>query len=364
MQDDFFEDLEDQDDSDLSENDLLVTSNETGNKLYEQYRFLADPGQTLLRIDKFITCRITKVSRNRIQDAADAGFVLVNGNPVKSSYRVKPLDVVSVMVARPPLDTTLIPENISLDILYEDSDVMVVNKPAGMVVHPGHGNYSGTLVNGLAWHFKENTKFETDDPRPGLVHRIDKNTSGLLVIAKNPEAKSNLGWQFFHKTTQRIYTALVWGSMENENGTITGNIGRSPKDRLQMTVFPNGDQGKPAVTHYSVLEKLGYVTLIECQLETGRTHQIRAHMKYIGHPLFNDERYGGHEILRGTTFAKYRQFVRNCFDICPRQALHARTLGFRHPVTGEMLSFECPLPMDMQQLIEKWRGYTANRDIE
>ena len=364
MQDDFFEDLEDQDDSDLSENDLLVTSNETGNKLYEQYRFLADPGQTLLRIDKFITCRITKVSRNRIQDAADAGFVLVNGNPVKSSYRVKPLDVVSVMVARPPLDTTLIPENISLDILYEDSDVMVVNKPAGMVVHPGHGNYSGTLVNGLAWHFKENTKFETDDPRPGLVHRIDKNTSGLLVIAKNPEAKSNLGWQFFHKTTQRIYTALVWGSMENENGTITGNIGRSPKDRLQMTVFPNGDQGKPAVTHYRVLEKLGYVTLIECQLETGRTHQIRAHMKYIGHPLFNDERYGGHEILRGTTFAKYRQFVRNCFDICPRQALHARTLGFKHPVTGEMLSFECPLPMDMQQLIEKWRGYTANRDIE
>jgi 23S rRNA pseudouridine1911/1915/1917 synthase len=364
MQDDFFEDLEDQDDSDLLENDLLVTSNETGNKLYEQYRFLADPGQTLLRIDKFITCRITKVSRNRIQDAADAGFVLVNGNPVKSSYRVKPLDVVSVMVARPPLDTTLIPENISLDILYEDSDVMVVNKPAGMVVHPGHGNYSGTLVNGLAWHFKENTKFETDDPRPGLVHRIDKNTSGLLVIAKNPEAKSNLGWQFFHKTTQRIYTALVWGSMENENGTITGNIGRSPKDRLQMTVFPNGDQGKPAVTHYRVLEKLGYVTLIECQLETGRTHQIRAHMKYIGHPLFNDERYGGHEILRGTTFAKYRQFVRNCFDICPRQALHARTLGFRHPVTGEMLSFECPLPMDMQQLIEKWRGYTANRDIE
>jgi 23S rRNA pseudouridine1911/1915/1917 synthase len=364
MQDEFFEDIEDQDDSDLSENDLLVTSDETGNKLYEQYRFLADPGQTLLRIDKFITCRITKVSRNRIQDAADAGFVLVNGNPVKSSYRVKPLDVVSVMVARPPLDTTLIPEDISLDILYEDSDVMVVNKPAGMVVHPGHGNYTGTLVNGLAWHFKENTKFETDDPRPGLVHRIDKNTSGLLVIAKNPEAKSNLGWQFFHKTTQRIYTALVWGSMENENGTITGNIGRSPKDRLQMTVFPDGDQGKPAVTHYRVLEKLGYVTLIECQLETGRTHQIRAHMKYIGHPLFNDERYGGHEILRGTTFAKYRQFVRNCFDICPRQALHARTLGFRHPVTGEMLSFECPLPMDMQQLIEKWRGYTANRDIE
>jgi len=277
---------------------------------------------------------------------------------------VKPLDVISVMVTRPPVDTALVPENIPLDIVYEDADVMVVNKPAGMVVHPGHGNYTGTLVNGLAWHFKENFNFEANDPRPGLVHRIDKNTSGLLVIAKNPEAKTNLGWQFFHKTTQRKYTALVWGSMENESGTITGSIGRNPKDRLQMKVYPNDDQGKPAVTHYKVLEKLGYVTLVECQLETGRTHQIRAHMKYIGHPLFNDERYGGHEILRGTTFTKYKQFVRNCFDICPRQALHARTLGFKHPETGEELSFECPLPDDMQLLIEKWRGYIASRDIK
>jgi 23S rRNA pseudouridine1911/1915/1917 synthase len=332
--------------------------------LYEQYRIVADGGQTLLRIDKFLVCRITKVSRNRIQEAADAGYVLVNGAPVKSSYRVKPNDVVSVMVSRPPIDTELVPENIPLNILYEDADVLVVNKPAGMVVHPGHGNYTGTLVNGLAWHFREHTKFATDDPRPGLVHRIDKNTSGLLVVAKNPEAKAHLGWQFFHKTTHRLYTALVWGTLAENTGTITGHIGRNPKDRLQMTVFPDGNEGKPAVTHYRVLERLGYVTLVECQLETGRTHQIRAHMRYIGHPLFNDTRYGGSEILKGTTFAKYKQFVKNCFDICPRQALHARTLGFKHPVSGEELIFECPLPEDMTLLIEKWRGYIASRDIE
>lgn len=364
MPDNFFEEVEDPDEPEFSEEDLFDASDVSENKLYEQYRFVADPGQALLRIDKFLVCRITKVSRNRIQNAADAGFVIVNGKPVKSGYRVKPLDVVSVMVTRPPVDTELVPEEIPLNIIYEDNDVLVVNKPAGMVVHPGHGNYTGTLVNGLAWHFKENTKFETSDPRPGLVHRIDKNTSGLLVVAKNPEAKTHLGWQFFNKTTQRKYTALVWGNFENESGTITGNIGRNLKDRLQMSVFPNGDQGKPAVTHYKVLERLGYVTLVECQLETGRTHQIRAHMKYIGHPLFNDERYGGHEILKGTTFAKYKQFVRNCFDICPRQALHARTLGFKHPVTGEEMIFECAIPEDMQQLIEKWRGYIGYREIE
>jgi len=364
MQDNFFEEIEDTDDPDIIEEDLLDVSDGSDNKLYEQYRFVADAGQTLLRIDKFLVCRITKVSRNRIQDAADAGFVLVDGKPVKSSYKVKPLDVVSIMVTKPPVDTELVPEDIPLDIVYEDTDILVVNKPAGMVVHPGHGNYTGTLVNGLAWHFKEDTKFATDDPRPGLVHRIDKNTSGLLVIAKNPEAKANLGWQFFRKTTQRKYTALVWGSLKDETGTITGNIGRNLKDRLQMSVFPDGEQGKPAVTHYKILERLGYVTLVECQLETGRTHQIRAHMKYIGHPLFNDERYGGDEILKGTTFAKYKQFVRNCFDICPRQALHARTLGFKHPVTDEEMTFECPLPEDMQLLIEKWRGYVASRYIE
>jgi len=362
----FFEEIVDPEEPELSEEELEevpIESEDSGLKLYEQYRFVADPGQALLRIDKFLVCRITKVSRNRIQDAADAGYVLVNGTPVKSNYRVKPLDIVSVMVSHPPVDTELIPEDIPLDIVYEDNDVLVVNKPAGMVVHPGHGNYTGTLVNGLAWHFKENTKFATDDPRPGLVHRIDKNTSGLLVVAKNPEAKAHLGWRFFHKTTHRLYTALVWGMLENETGTITGNIGRSLKNRLQMDVFPDGSQGKPAVTHYRILERLGYVTLVECQLETGRTHQIRAHMKHIGHPLFNDARYGGNEILKGTTFAKYKQFVKNCFDICPRQALHARTLGFKHPVSGEMLTFECPLPEDMRLLIEKWRGYVASRNI-
>ena len=365
MQDNFFEEIEDPEDPDiLTDEDLLDVSDGSENKLYEQYRFVADAGQTLLRIDKFLVCRITKLSRNRIQDAADAGFVMVNGKSVKSNYRVKPLDVVSVMVTKPPVDTDLIPENIPLNIVYEDADVLVVNKPAGMVVHPGHGNYTGTLVNALAWHFKENTKFETSDPRPGLVHRIDKNTSGLLVIAKNPEAKTHLGWQFFNKTTQRKYTALVWGTMDTESGTITGNIGRNLRDRLQMDVFPEGDQGKPAVTHYKLLERIGYVTLVECQLETGRTHQIRAHMKHIGHPLFNDERYGGHAILKGTTFTKYKQFVNNCFDICPRQALHARTLGFIHPVTGEEMIFECPLPEDMQLLIEKWRGYVAFRELE
>jgi len=363
MQDNFFEEIVDPEDLDIIEEDILEVSDDSENKLYEQYRFVADAGQTLLRIDKFLVCRITKVSRSRIQAAADAGFVLVNGLPVKSNFRVKPLDVVTVMVTRPPVDTELIPEDIPLNIVYEDSDLLVVNKPAGMVVHPGHGNYTGTLVNGLAWHFKENTQFATDDPRPGLVHRIDKNTSGLLVIAKNPQAKTHLGWQFFHKTSQRKYTALVWGSFEDETGTIEGNIGRDPKNRLMMSVFPDGDQGRPAVTHYKVLERLGYVTLVECQLETGRTHQIRAHMKHIGHPLFNDERYGGGEILKGTTFTKYKQFVKNCFDICPRQALHARTLGFNHPVTGEALVFECPLPEDMQLLIEKWRGYISYRDI-
>jgi len=333
-------------------------------RLYEQYRFVADAGQTLLRIDKFLVCRITKVSRSRIQDAADAGYVLVNDVPVKSNYRVKPNDIVTLMVTRPPVDTELIPEDIPLDILYEDADVLVVNKPAGMVVHPGHGNFNGTLVNALAWHFKDNPEFPTDDPRPGLVHRIDKNTSGLLVVAKNPEAKAHLGWQFFHKTTHRLYTAMVWGTMPAESGTITGNIGRNPKDRLQMSVFEDGSDGKPAVTHYRVLDNIGYVSLVECRLETGRTHQIRAHMKHIGHPIFNDYRYGGNEILKGTTFTKYKQFVKNCFDICPRQALHARTLGFKHPVTGEEMLFECPLPEDMTALIEKWRGYVAFRDID
>ncbi len=339
--------------------DLVTSSGQVG--LFEKYRFLADPGQTLLRVDRFLVDRIQHVSRNRIQDAADAGCILVNGVVVKSNYRVKPLDEVVVMVTAPPRDNVLIPEEIPLNIIYEDASLMVVNKPAGMVVHPGHGNFTGTLVNGLAWHFRNNPVFPSDDPRPGLVHRIDKNTSGLLVIAKDPATKSDLGWQFFNKTTERLYSALVWGGFDEESGTVEGHIGRNPRDRQQMIVFPDGSSGKSAVTHYTVQERLGYVTLLECRLETGRTHQIRAHMKYIGHPLFNDERYGGNEIVRGTTYAKYTQFVRNCFALCPRQALHARTLGFTHPRTGERMHFDCPLPDDMRQLIDKWRVYIASR---
>lgn len=257
----------------------------------------------------------------------------------------------------------IIPEDIPLDIVYEDDDLMVVNKPPGMVVHPGHGNYTGTLVNAIAYHLKDTPEFNAKDPRLGLVHRIDKNTSGLLVIAKTESAKTFLSAQFFNKTTKREYIALVWGNVKNEKGRIEGNIGRSLSDRLQMVVFPNGEHGKHAVTHYEVIERLGYVTLVRCVLETGRTHQIRVHMKYIGHTLFNDERYGGNLILKGTTFAKYKQFVQNCFETCPRQALHARTLGFVHPQTKQEMMFEAPVPSDMQQLVEKWRTYTENRTI-
>jgi 23S rRNA pseudouridine1911/1915/1917 synthase len=362
MQEFFLNDTDNFEESDIPEDDLADLSENNEGKLYEKYRFVADTGQTMLRVDKFLVDRITNVSRNRIQEAADAGFVLVNDVSVKSNYRVKPKDVVVVMVTSPPHDTALIPEHIPLNIVYEDNDLMIVNKPAGMVVHPGHGNFTGTLVNGLAWYFRDDSKFPTDDPRPGLVHRIDKNTSGLLVIAKNPESKANLGWQFFRKTTERKYIALVWGHFDNKEGTIEGSVGRNPKDRQQMKVFADGSSGKSAVTHYKVLEDFGYVSLVECKLETGRTHQIRVHMKYIGHPLFNDEHYGGNEILRGTKYLKYTQFVRNCFDICPRQALHAKTLGFKHPVTGEDMFFDSELPEDMQQLIEKWRNYVSSRN--
>jgi 23S rRNA pseudouridine1911/1915/1917 synthase len=329
-------------------------------ELYEHFRFIADKGQTLLRVDKFLVDRMPAGStRNRIQLAAEAGCILVNNLPVKSSYRVKPLDVVSIVMDRPRRETEIIPEAIPLDIVYEDSDLLVVNKPAGLVVHPGHGNYTGTLVNALAYYLKDDPAYDPSDPRLGLVHRIDKDTSGLLVIAKTPEAKSNLSLQFFHKTSKRAYHALVWGSVQEEEGRIEGAIGRDPRDRLLMKVFPEGDQGKPAVTHYSILERLGYVTLTECRLETGRTHQIRVHMKYIGHTLFNDDRYGGHEILKGRASAKYKQFVQNCFALCPRQALHAKTLGFIHPTTRQEMFFDSPLPPDMQELIEKWRNYSA-----
>ena len=350
--------ITDETDIDIEENDDLDDVEPIADeaRLYEHFRVVVDKGQEMVRVDKYLFDRITNSSRNRIQKAADAGFVMANGKPVKCSYRVKPLDVITVVMDRPRYDNEVVPEDIPLNIVYEDDYVMVVNKPAGLVVHPGHGNWSGTLVNAIAWHLKDTKGYDANDPHLGLVHRIDKDTSGLLVIAKTADAKTNLGWQFFHKTTKRRYRALVWGNVEQDEGTVTGNIGRNPKDRLQMAVLPEG-QGKPAVTHYRVLERFGYVTLVECILETGRTHQIRVHMKHIGHVLFNDERYGGHEILRGTHFAKYKQFVNNCFDICPRQALHAMTLGFVHPVTGEEMYFTSGLPDDMARLIDKWREY-------
>ena len=325
-------------------------------QLYEHFRVTVDKGQDLVRVDKYLFDKLTNVSRNRIQKAADAGYIMANEKPVKSNYRVKPLDVITVMLDRPYYDNEVVPEDIPLNIVYEDDVLMVVNKPAGMVVHPGHGNYTGTLINGVAWHMKDVPNWDMNDAHVGLVHRIDKDTSGLLVIAKTPEAKTHLGEQFFNKTTKRRYQALVWGNFEEDEGTVVGNIGRNPKDRMQMTVLPEGE-GKHAVTHYRVLERFGYVTLVECILETGRTHQIRVHMKHIGHVLFNDERYGGQEVLRGNRTTKYKQFINNCFEICPRQALHAMTLGFIHPVTGEEMYFTSELPEDMTALLDKWRNY-------
>lgn len=331
-------------------------------ELYEHFRVVVDKGQAPTRIDKYLFERIVNASRNRIQKAADAGFVMANGKPVKSNYKIKPQDILTVMMDRPRYENDIIPEDIPLNIVYEDNDLMVINKPAGLVVHPGCGNYHGTLVNAIAWHLKDNPLYDPNDPQVGLVHRIDKDTSGLLVVAKTPNAKTHLGLQFFNKTTKRKYNALVWGIMEQDEGTVEGNIARNPKDRMQMAVFSDPEIGKHAVTHYHVLERIGYVTLVECVLETGRTHQIRVHMKHIGHPLFNDERYGGNEILKGTHFSKYKQFVNNCFAICPRQALHAKTLGFVHPQTGEEMFFTSELPEDMVQLLDKWRIYISNRE--
>ena len=333
---------------------------ENGRDYWEHYHFTVDKGQVLLRIDKYLMTRISGTSRNRIQQAAEADCIRVNGKAVKSNYRVKPADEISIVMDRPRYDNEIIPEDIPLDIVYEDAHLLVVNKQAGLVVHPGHGNYSGTLVNALAYHFKDNPDYDVSDPRLGLVHRIDKDTSGLLVIAKTPQAKTHLGLQFFNKTTHRQYVAVVWGEMKDPDGTGVGNIGRNPKDRLQMAVFPDGDQGKHAVTHYHTLENLGHVAVVQCQLETGRTHQIRVHMRHIGHPLFNDLRYGGDKVLRGANTAKYQQFIHNCFQICPRQALHAKTLGFVHPVTHEEMHFDSPVPADMTALIEHWRKYWNN----
>jgi pseudouridine synthase, RluA family len=348
---------------DDEQDDDSFDSEESADTLHEHFRFVADKGQTLLRVDKFLVDRIMGATRNRVQLAAEAGCILVNGSPVKCNYRVKPFDIVSLVMSRPRREVEIIQEDIPLNIVYEDDELLVVNKPAGLVVHPGHGNYTGTLVNALAYYLKDDPNYDPSDPRLGLVHRIDKDTSGLLVVAKKPESKANLSLQFFNKTTARTYRALVWGIIREDEGRIEGNIARNPKDRMQMIVFPDGEQGKPAVTHYKVLERLGYVTLVECRLETGRTHQIRVHMKHIGHVLFNDERYGGHGILKGTTFSKYKQFVQNCFEICPRQALHAKTLGFTHPKTGEWLSFDSDVPNDMENLIERWRTYSNTKEL-
>ena len=337
--------------------DELLPDEEVGNELYEHYYFKAGKGQEPLRVDKFLMNFVENATRNKVQQAAKQGNIFVNGSPVKSNYRVKANDEVKVLFAHPPHEDLLVAENIALDIVYEDEQLLVVNKPAGMVVHPGHGNYSGTLINALVYHF-ENLPNNSSN-RPGLVHRIDKDTSGLLVVAKTEEAMLHLTQQFFNKTTEREYIALVWGNIAEDEGTVRGHIGRHLKDRLQMAVFEDGSHGKEAVTHYKVLERFGYVTLVSCRLETGRTHQIRVHMKHIGHTLFNDERYGGDKVLKGTTFAKYKQFVENCFAVLPRQALHAKTLGFEHPITHQYMRFDSELPEDMQLCIEKWRNYKS-----
>ena len=330
-------------------------------ELFEHFRFDVPKGQLLLRIDKFLMNLIPNATRNKIQNAASAGDIYVNDIPVKSNYRVKPLDVVRIMLSHPPFENRVDPENIPLNIVYEDHALLLINKPADFVVHPGHGNYTGTLVNALAYHF-DNLPMNSSE-RPGLVHRIDKDTTGLLVIAKTEAAMTHLAKQFEAKTTEREYIAIVWGTVKEDEGTIEGNIARHVKDRMQMAVFEDPTIGKPAVTHYKVLERFGYVTLVSCILETGRTHQIRVHMKHIGHPLFNDARYGGDLILKGTTFTKYKQFIDNCFKILPRQALHAKTLGFVHPTTGEMMRFDTELPQDMQDCIEKWRNYSKSHEV-
>ena len=347
----------------MSENnkDIEAFEQDDQQELFEHYRFECDKGQSPFRVDKFLFNKIMNASRSKIQAAAAAGNILVNEKPVKANYKVKPGDIIQVVMEYPPREIEIIPQDIPLDIVYEDDHLLVVNKQPGLVVHPGHGNYSGTLVNALAHHLRDLDMFNGGDPRPGLVHRIDKDTSGLLVIAKTELAKNKLAKQFFDKSTKRRYKALVWGVVDDEEGTVTGHVGRSLKDRLQMDVFPDGDFGKHAVTHYRVVERIGYVTFIECQLETGRTHQIRAHMKHIGHVLFNDARYGGNEILKGTTFTKYKQFVNNCFEICPRQVLHAETLGFVHPHTNEFMEFKAPIPADISNLLDKWRHYVAYR---
>jgi len=347
---------------DLPEEELREEGEEQ--ELFEHFRFVVDRGQGLLRIDKFLTSRIENASRNKVQIAARAGNILVNNSPVKPNYRVKPSDVITIVLAHPPREIELIPQNIPINIVFEDNDIVIINKEAGMVVHPGYGNYTGTLVNALVYHFRNLPHQDDEGIKPGLVHRIDKNTSGLLLVAKTELAQTRLAKMFFDRTIDRIYHALVWGDVANDQGTITGNIGRSLKNRKVMDVFEDGTHGKPAITHYRVLERFGYVTLVECKLETGRTHQIRAHFQHIGHPLFNDETYEGDKIRKGTTFTKYKKFVTNCFHLLPRHALHAKTLGFAHPTTGKPYFFDSELPADMTTVLDKWRKYSRHKHLE
>lgn len=342
---------------------VIAENNEENTELFEHFRIVADKGQTLVRVDKFLQNRLENVSRNRVQNAAKAGSILVNDKPVKSNYKVKPFDVVTVVLAYPPREVTIFPEEISLDVVYEDDDVIVINKQAGLVVHPGHGNFNGTLLNALAYHFQQNNS-KVDNGFGYLVHRIDKDTTGLMVVAKNETAQNNLAAQFYEHSITRRYQALVWGDFAEDEGTVEGNIGRSLYDRIAMAVYPDGSQGKTAVTHYSVVERFNYVTLIECRLETGRTHQIRVHMQYLGHPLFNDSLYGGNRILKGTTFSKYRQFVENCFEEIPRHSLHAKILGFVHPSTGKEMLFDSDIPSDMAAVLAKWDNYIKTRKEE
>ncbi len=339
-----------------------IEDDEVGSEqeLFEHHRFVVDKGQSLMRIDKYLVNIMAATSRNRIQEAADAGNILVNEKTVKSSYKVKPNDVITIVLAYPPSEFVIIPQDIPINIVYEDEDIILVNKQPGLVVHPGFGNYDGTLLNAVAYHLRDNPNFDPNDSRLGLVHRIDKDTSGLLLVAKTEEAKAHLGQQFFEKTTKRRYFAVVWGNVKKDEGTIIGDLARDPSDRMLFKVFPNGENpnAKHAITHYKVIERFGYATLVECRLETGRTHQIRVHMKHIGHTLFNDDRYGGNSMLKGSTSAFYKLFIKNCFYACPRQALHAKTLGFVHPRTNEYMHFDSELPDDIQKLIDMWRDYS------
>ena len=341
--------------------DDILAEESQEQEMFEHFRYEVDGGQEPLRVDKYLAGQMDGTSRSRVQLAIKAGFVRANDKTVKANYIVRPRDVITFVMPYRRRGTEILPEDIALDIPYEDSQLLIVNKPAGMVVHPGHGHYTGTMVNALAWHLGMREASQDGDERMGmLVHRIDKDTSGLLVVSKTDEAQANLAHQFFVHSIERRYIAVVWGNIREDEGTIEGNIGRDPSDRMKFKVFPDGDQGKTAITHFRVLERYGFVTVVECRLETGRTHQIRVHMSYIGHPLFADERYGGTTINKGTIYAKYRQFIQNCFKICPRQALHAAVLGFEHPSTGTHIHFETPMPQDMTDLIAKWRAYSSN----